>query len=130
MANQSASGNSGSSAIFHVSMDDDGKLGLKPEVLTGMYQWIDSRAKELAPENLRSQLRITQDGRVKTKYNIAVSDSMTPHLVAAIQQKLEGNSSIGLRTYFQKLQEQLMAQMFGDFSQPTQFNIRYEGKLI
>lgn len=98
-------------SVFHISMDDE-KLGIKPQVLVSMYQWLDSRARQIAPENVRSEIQIMQDGRVKTRFNITVSDRMTPHLVAAIQQKLENESSIGLRTYFQNLQQQLLVQLF------------------
>ena len=37
--------------VYHVTMDDD-KLGLKPEVLAGMYASIDANARQLAPQEV------------------------------------------------------------------------------
>ena len=111
-------------------MDSDDKLGLKPEVLTGMYATIDSKARQIAPREITKELAIFQDGRVKGKFHVQVSKRMAPHLIAAIQQQAETQQGIGLRTYFCKLQELVMAQMFGPQEQVTSFNIRYEGKLL
>jgi len=110
-------------------MDDD-KLDVKPEALASMYSWIDTRARQIAGPDVGQGLRITRDGRIKSRYHIVFSDQMTPHLISAVQQFADSQSSLALKTYFQKLQEHLLAQMFGDLGQPTVFNIRYEGKLI
>jgi hypothetical protein len=99
------------SSTYHVTMDDD-KLGIKPEVLVGMYNVIDSKARQLAPEETRSELAISQDGRNKTKFYVAVSSRMAPYFIAAIQQHVDSDYGIGLRSYFHKLQEQIMSQMF------------------
>jgi len=91
---------------------DDEKLGLKPEVLAGMYRAIDSKARSLAPPQVKNELMISQDGRIKTKFYIRVSDRMAPHLIAAIQQQADSEAGSGMKSYFYKLQEQIMAQMF------------------
>lgn len=39
---------------------------------------------------------------------------MAPHLIAAIQRQADSESSIGMRSYFYRLQEQIMSQMFAD----------------
>lgn len=109
-------------ATFHVTMDDD-RLEVKPEHIARIYGLIDAKARQIAPEPARAELRITQDGRIKTRFYIAVSDRMAPHLVAAVQQVIMASSAaaadgrqqdygIGLKSYFYRLQEQLMAQMF------------------
>lgn len=98
-------------STYHVTMDDE-KLGVKPEVLVGMYTAIDSKARQLAPQEIRNELVISQDGRIKSRFYIRVSDRMAPHLIAAIQQQADSESGIGMKSYFYRLQEQVMSQMF------------------
>lgn len=98
-------------STYYVTMDDD-KLGVKPEALVGMYAAIDSRARQQAPQQVRNELVISQDGRIKTKFYVQVSNRMAPHLIAAIQQQTDSEQGIGMKSYFYKLQEQVMAQMF------------------
>ena len=98
-------------STYHVTMDDD-KLGVKPETLVGMYTAIDAKARQMAPQDVRRELIISQDGRIKTRFYIQVSNRMAPHLIAAIQQQAESESGIGMKSYFNKLQEQVMSQMF------------------
>jgi hypothetical protein len=97
--------------IYHVIMDDD-KLGLKPEVLASMYSSIDAGARQLAPQDVKRELAISQDGRIKTMFHIQVSSRMAPHLIAAIQQQADAQQGMALKSYFYKLQERVMAQMF------------------
>jgi hypothetical protein len=91
---------------------DDEKLGVRSEVLVGMYAAIDGKARELAPEEIKRELMISQDGAIKSRFYVKVSSRMAPHLIAAIQQQVDSESSIGMKSYFYKLQEQIMAQMF------------------
>jgi len=98
-------------STYHVTMDDD-KIGVKPETLVGMYTAIDAKARQMAPQDVRRELIISQDGRIKTRFYIQVSNRMAPHLIAAIQQQAESESGIGMKSYFYKLQEQVMSQMF------------------
>lgn len=98
-------------STYHVTMDDD-KLGVKPEILVGMYTAIDARARQLAPQDVRRELLVCQDGRIKSRFHIQVSSRMAPHLIAAIQQQADTQQGIGLKSYFYKLQEQVMSQMF------------------
>ncbi len=98
-------------STYHVTMDED-KLGVKPEVLVGIYATIDARARQLAPQDIRRELIISQDGRIKSKFDIRVSNRMAPHLITAIQQQADSESGIGMKSYFYKLQEQVMSQMF------------------
>lgn len=98
-------------STYHVTMDDD-KIGVKPETIVGMYTAIDAKARQMAPQDVRRELIISQDGRIKTRFYIQVSNRMAPHLIAAIQQQAESESGIGMKSYFYKLQEQVMSQMF------------------
>jgi hypothetical protein len=92
-------------------MDDD-KLGVKPEVLAGMYVTIEAIARGLAPQELKNELVISQDGRIKTRFYLRVSNRMAPHLIAAVQKQADSETGIGMKSYFYKLQEQIMSQMF------------------
>jgi hypothetical protein len=96
---------------YHVTMDDE-KLGIKPAVLVGMYNVIDAKARQLAPQDIKRELIISQDDRIRDRFHIQVSNRMAPHLIAAIQQQADSESGIGMKSYFYKLQEQIMAQMF------------------
>jgi hypothetical protein len=100
-------------STYHVTIEDD-KLGVRPEVLVAMYNSIDARARQLAPHDIKSQLIISRDGRIKSKFYIQVSNKMAPHLIAAIQEQADSESGIGMKSYFYNLQEQVMSQMFAD----------------
>jgi len=100
-------------STYHITIDDD-KLGVKPEVLVGIYNSIDARARQLAPQDIRRELIVSQDGRIKSKFYIQVSNRMAPHLIAAIQQRADSESGIGMKSYFYNLQEQVMSHMFAD----------------
>ncbi len=114
---------------YHIIMDDD-KLGVKPEILFSLYLSIDANAKALAPADIRHELSISQNGKIKTRFGIAVSERMAPFLVRAVQVQAEKEVGMGLKSYFYKLQEQLMAHMLGPLDQTMAVNIKYEGKLI
>jgi len=114
---------------YRITMDDD-KLELKPELVFEMYGAIYSKARELAPQEIRTELRIAQDGRIKTRFHILASDRMAPHLLSAIQWKAESVQGMALKSYFHRLEEQVMAEMLGPRDLATTFNIRYEGKLL
>jgi hypothetical protein len=99
-------------------MDDD-KTGVKPEVLVGMYLAIDANARQLAPHDVKRELAISQDGKIKTRFHIQVSSRMAPHLISAIQQQVDTQQGIRLKSYFYKLQEQVMAQLFNNVGQTS-----------
>ena len=115
-------------STYHIIMDDD-KQELRPQVVFDMYSDVYSKARELAPQDVRHELRITQDGRIKTRFYIAVSDRMAPHLLSAPQKQAESVDG-SARAYFHRLQSQIMSQMFGPQDSTPTFNITYEGKLI
>lgn len=109
-------------ATYNITMDDE-KLGLKPEVLFKLYGTIDTQARDSANPEFSHELRISQDGRIKTRFRLVVSDRMAPHLLAAVQKQAESDCGIGLKSYLHKLQEQLMAQMFAGASDGI--NVRF-----
>jgi hypothetical protein len=90
---------------------DDEKAEIKPETLFKIYAAIEAQAKQAAPPAINQELRIAQDARIKTRFYITVSDRMAQHLVSAVQKQIDAYG-VGLKSYFYKLQEQLMAQMF------------------
>lgn len=101
------------SLALHIVMDDE-SLGVKETILAAMYSSIDAKARQLAPENLRNELRISQDSKVRTRFNVVVSGRMAPYLISAIESQASAGYGIVLTSYFQKLQEQVMAQLFAD----------------
>lgn len=105
-------------STYHVTMDDD-KLGVKPEVLVGMYKAIDAKARQLAPQEIKNEVLISQDGRIKTRFYIQVSDRMASHLIGAIQWQVDSETGIGMKSYFYKLQEQIMSQLFNSVEQTS-----------
>jgi hypothetical protein len=102
---------------------DDEKLGVKPEILFRIYGQIEAQAKDSAPAQIRNELRISQDARIKTRFYIAVSDRMAQYLIGAVQKQASGDAT-GLMSYFYKLQEQLMAQMFAGAKDTINISLR------
>jgi hypothetical protein len=111
-----------SAATYHITMDDE-KLGVKPEILFRIYGQIEAQAKDSAPVQVRNELRISQDARIKTRFYIAVSDRMAQYLITAVQKQTSGDA-IGLKSYFYKLQEQLMGQMFAGAKDTINISLR------
>ncbi len=105
-------------STYHVTMDDT-KLGVKPEALVAMYSAINAKATQMAPHDVRRELIMSQDGRIKTRFYVQVSNRMAPHLIVAIQQQAESESGIGMKSYFHRLQEQVMSQMFSSVEQTS-----------
>jgi len=106
-----------SSTIYHISMESGDELGVKTDFLVASYNAIDSKARQLAPTDIRHELLISQDMRVKTTFHVKVSSRMAQYLVNAIQQQNDSGYGIALKSYFNRLQEQLMAQMFSNVGQ-------------
>jgi hypothetical protein len=98
-------------------MEHEDKLELKPEFLVSLYEGIDSKARQLAPQYNKNELTISQDGRIKTRFYVVVSNRMAPHFITAIQQQIDLENGLGLRCYLVKLQEQVMSKLLGDHDQ-------------
>jgi hypothetical protein len=107
---------------YNITMDDE-KAEIKPEVLFKIYGSMEAQAKQAAPPAISHELRISQDARIKTRFYVVVSDRMAPHLLAAMQKQL-GTYGVGLKSYFYKLQEQLMAQMFAGAKDTIEISLK------
>jgi len=107
---------------FTITMDDE-KAEVKPEALFRIYGAIEAQARQMAPPAIAGELRISQDARIKTRFYIAVSERMAPHLVSAVQKQID-SYGVGLKSYFYKLQEQLMAQMFAGAKDTIEISLR------
>jgi regulator of protease activity HflC (stomatin/prohibitin superfamily) len=103
-------------------MSDD-KLDVEPALLRRMYSELETMARQLAPTDIRREVRISQDERNKTIFHVAVSDRMATHLLAAAQKLAEREYGIMLKSHFYNLQEQLMVQMFA--GTPDRIDIRF-----
>lgn len=110
---------SDSIAVYHISMESGNELGVKNEFLLAAYSSIDEKARQLAPQEIRDQLLISQDPRVKTTFHVKVSNRMAPYLINAIQQQNDSGYGIALRSYFYRFQEAIMAQMFSNVEQTS-----------
>lgn len=106
-------------SIYDITMTNGEKLGVKPEFLVSLYSKIDSIARQMAPQEIRNELVISEDVRVKTTFRVRVSSRMAPYLINAIQQQADPCYGIALRSYLYSLQEQLMAQVFAKAGQMT-----------
>ena len=89
-------------------------LGVKPDFLNALFNTIYSNAVKSSPAAIRNELVIMQDKNVKSTFHIRVSSRMVPFLVKAIQDQNAPNYGVALRSYFHKMQEQILAQVFID----------------
>jgi hypothetical protein len=97
---------------YDITMENGNETDAKTDFLVGLYRAIDSKARQLAPAGIRNELLIAQDGKVKTTFRVRVSSRMAPYLVNSIQQNTDPGYGIALKSYLNKLQEQIMSQMF------------------
>lgn len=112
-------GKSESPPIYHVTTQAGNELGVNTDFLVSTYRSIDTKARQLAPAEIRNELLISQDGAVKTTFHVKVSDRMAPYLIDAIQQQTDAGYGTALKSYLYKLQEQIMAQMFASVEQAS-----------
>jgi hypothetical protein len=97
---------------YDITMESGNEVGARTDFLIRLYAAIDSKARQLAPAGIRNELLISQDGNVKTTFHVKVSGRMAPYLVNSIQQNTDPSYGIALKSYLNKLQEQIMSQMF------------------
>ena len=107
---------------YNLTMDEE-KIQLKPDTLFKLYGVIYEQAKQAADAGIRHELRISQDGRIKTRFYLTVSERMATHLLTAVQKQAESNYGMELKSYLHKLQQQLMTQMFAGGT--DQINIKF-----
>ena len=102
------------SSTCSVTMESGNDLGVKPDFLIASYGSIYGIAVKSAPQAISHELAIVQDGSVKTTFHIRVSARMAPYLIKAIQDHNKPDYGVALKSYFHKLQEQIMAQLFNN----------------
>jgi hypothetical protein len=110
-----------SSAAITVTMETGNELGVKTDFLVASYSSIYGSAINSAPKSIGNELEIVQDGKVKSTFHIRVSGRMAPYLIKAVQDQNQPGYGVVLKSYFHRLQEQVMAQLFsnvGDLNFP------------
>jgi len=112
---------SDSNETYTLTAETGADLGVNSEFLAKSYSAIYDNAVRSAPGEIKRELVISQDGKVKTTFHIKVSARMSPYLIKAIQDQNLPGYGTALRSYFHKLQENVMAQLFrgvGELSFP------------
>lgn len=78
--------------------------GLDPRVLATWYIIVQSRARELCPEELRERIIVEQDPILTLKFRLNISKRTVPFVISAIEQSLP-EMPYSTRLYFEKVQE-------------------------
>ena len=101
-------------STYNVTAECPENLGVKPQFLVEAYTSVYNKAKSDAPAQVANELVVVQDGRAKTTFHIKFSNRMAPYLIKAIQEQNNQNYGVALNSYFHRLQEQIMAQLFSN----------------
>jgi hypothetical protein len=101
-------------STYTVTMESSGDLGVKTDFLLASYNSIYLGARKASPQQISNELVIAQDGSTKTTFHIRVSSRMAPYLIKAIQDQTQPGYGVALKSYFHRLQEQIMAEMFSN----------------
>ena len=83
--------------------------GLDPEVLANWYSVVQSRARELCPEDLCEKINVEQDSILAMKFKLNISKRTVPFVVSAIEQTLP-EMPYSTRLYFEKVQEIILEE--------------------
>ncbi|MGH9921260.1 MAG: hypothetical protein ACRD38_00760 [Nitrososphaerales archaeon] len=83
--------------------------GLDPEVLANWYSVVQSRARELSPEELREKIIVEQDPILMMKFRLSISKRTVPFVISAIDQTLP-EMPYSTRMYFEKVQEIILQE--------------------
>jgi len=78
--------------------------GLDPEVLANWYRIVQSRARELCPDDLREKINVEQDAILSMKFKLSISKRTVPFVISAIEQTLP-EMPYSTKLYFEKVQE-------------------------
>ncbi|MBI4258771.1 MAG: hypothetical protein HY619_07435 [Thaumarchaeota archaeon] len=95
-----------------ISMIEDIKTGLDPDVLASWYAVIESDAKSKCPSNLVSTIMVRQDPVLPMKFEFKASKRAVPFVVEAIENHLN-EMPFATRLYFQKLEEVISHELTG-----------------
>jgi hypothetical protein len=101
-------------STYNVTAECPENLGVKTQFLVDAYTSVVSTARRDAPGQVANELVVVQDGRVKTTFHIKFSNRMAPFLIKAIQEQNNQGYGVALSSYFHRLQEQVMAQLFSN----------------
>ncbi len=83
--------------------------GLDPIVLANWYNIVQSRARELCPEELREKITIEQDPILLMKFRLSISKRTVPFVISAIEQTLP-EMPYSTKLYFEKAQEIILEE--------------------
>ncbi|MCS7116936.1 MAG: hypothetical protein RMJ31_01585 [Nitrososphaerota archaeon] len=92
-----------------LSMIDEIKHGLDPDVLADWYRIIEADAKALCPEELRDSISVKQDPILWMKFEFRASRRAVPYVIEAIEKNLD-SMPFATRLYFQKLEEMIIQE--------------------
>lgn len=83
--------------------------GLDPTLLANWYSIVQSRARELSPEELREKIIVEQDPILMMKFRLSISKRTVPFVISAIDQTLP-QMPYSTRMYFEKVQEIILQE--------------------
>jgi len=83
--------------------------GLDPTLLANWYSVVQSRARELSPEELREKIIVEQDPILMMKFRLSISKRTVPFVMSAIDQTLP-EMPYSTRMYFEKVQEIILQE--------------------
>lgn len=83
--------------------------GLDPTLLANWYSIVQSRARELSPEELREKIIVEQDPILMMKFRLSISKRTVPFVISAIDQTLH-EMPYSTRMYFEKVQEIILQE--------------------
>ncbi len=83
--------------------------GLDPVALANWYSIVQSRARELSPEELREKIVVEQDPILMMKFKLNISKRTVPFIVSAIEQTLP-EMPYSTRLYFEKVEEIILQE--------------------
>ena len=83
--------------------------GLDPTLLANWYSVVQSRARELSPEELREKIIVEQDPILMMKFRLSISKRTVPFVISAIDQTLP-EMPYSTRMYFEKVQEIILQE--------------------
>ena len=83
--------------------------GLDPTLLANWYSVVQSRARELSPEELREKIVVEQDPILMMKFRLSISKRTVPFVISAIDQTLP-EMPYSTRMYFEKVQEIILQE--------------------
>jgi hypothetical protein len=83
--------------------------GLDPKSLANWYAVVQSRAREICPEELREKIKVEQDSILSMKFKLDISKRAVPFVVNAIEDSLP-EMPYSTRLYFEKVQEIILQE--------------------